>query len=178
MLPAHTDLETLGLPAPLGGADPHQSPHPVHVDRLERVGPQQPHLQVVRQELADVVAAVAVGHLRQIVRAEREELRLGGDLIGHETGSGYLDHRPHAITDLLPGLPGDFAGHAVDPLGQRAKLLHRTDQRDHHFRMHVDAFLHAAGGGLEDGSHLHLVDRGKGDAQTAPAVTQHRVGFV
>ena len=60
------------------------------VERLERVFRQQLLLQVLRDEGADVVAAEAEGHLRQVVRAEAEELGRLGHLVGGQRRALFL----------------------------------------------------------------------------------------
>ncbi len=47
----------------------------------------------------------------------------------------------------------------------------------HDLGMHVDAFLQALRGGLEDGADLHFVDLGIGETETHAAVPQHRIHF-
>src|SRR5256885_8177122 len=73
----------------------------------------------------DIVAGEAPAHLGQVVGAEGEEVRHGGDLAGGHRCPGYLDHG----TDRDPGCAVDAV---ADPLGLRAyhlKLLDRADQR-------------------------------------------------
>lgn len=60
-------------------------PQPTH---LERVVLQYPLLQVDRQELANVVAAVAEGHLGQVVGAKGEELGRGRNGASLKAGQG------------------------------------------------------------------------------------------
>src|SRR5215212_1537469 len=55
------------------------------VDRLERAAVEDLRLDVPVQEAAlDVVAREAERRLREVVRAEREEVRVLGDPVGHE----------------------------------------------------------------------------------------------
>ena len=73
-------------PSPLHG-DPHQVADAFAIERLERVPLEHAVLEVVRQELAlGVVAREAERRLRQVVRAEGEEVRDPGDLVGANAG--------------------------------------------------------------------------------------------
>ena len=73
-------------------ADLDQLADALLVEHREGVGGQQLLLEVVGQELADVVAAVAERHLGQVVGPEREELGVLGDLVGDQRGARHLDH--------------------------------------------------------------------------------------
>ena len=68
---------------------------------------------VIGEEAAGVVAGQAEGHLGEVVRAEGEELRDLGDLVGEQGGAGDLDHRAHHVVDLGPGLGDDGVGDAL-----------------------------------------------------------------
>ena len=67
--------------------------HPVPVEDLERVVGKYTAIYVKRKEPPGIVAAQTESGLRQIIRAERKELCLRGDLVGGERGAGQLDHR-------------------------------------------------------------------------------------
>ena len=89
------------------------------VQHLEGIVLQYLALNVLGDEHADVIATEPVGHLRQVVRAEAEEVGVAGDLIGGEGGARHLDHRAdpvlhlrigvgeHVAADLLGGLPAE-----------------------------------------------------------------------
>src|SRR3970282_1654739 len=67
VLPADTHLQARpGLPPTLD-ADPDPFPDPLLVQARERIGGQEPPVDVERQELPDVVAAVAERHLGEVV---------------------------------------------------------------------------------------------------------------
>ena len=59
----------------------------------------------------DVVAREAEGGLGEVVRAEGEELRVGGDLAGGEAGAWQLDHRADAEVVLAEALLGAHPEH-------------------------------------------------------------------
>ncbi len=76
---------------------------------------------------------------------------------------------------FMPAFVEHFFRDAFDDL-----LLHapvpslEANQRDHHFRNHLDALLGHLHGGFEDGARLHFRDLGMDDAQAAAAEAQHR----
>src|SRR5215510_10297122 len=81
VLAADTHLEIRHRLAPPLDADADQLAHALLVEHRERVDGQELLLQIEGQELADVVAAVTERHLREVVRAEGEELGVPGDLV-------------------------------------------------------------------------------------------------
>src|SRR4029079_9104932 len=90
VLAADAELEIpLRLAAALAGHGDELS-HALLVELLERVGGEDPLLPVLPQGTPRVVAAEAVGHLRQVVSAEGEEVRVRGDPIRHHAGAGNL----------------------------------------------------------------------------------------
>jgi hypothetical protein len=79
VLTADTELQlVLGGAAFFGGDADHLS-HPFDIDRHERVFRQNPRIDILRQELAGVVARQAEHRLGQIVGAETEEIGNLGD---------------------------------------------------------------------------------------------------
>src|SRR4051812_25880941 len=166
VLAADTELEVrLGLTTLLG-TDPHQRAHPVDVDRLERRDPEDPLLQVRREEGGlDVVAGEAPGGLGEVVGAEGEEVGGLGDLPGRDGGPGQLDHRADQVLDVDALALADLVADALGLLADQLELLHRVDQRDHDFDDRVAAGLLPLGGGLDDGAHLHREQAGHHDPQ-------------
>ena len=59
-------------------------------------------LQIVGQEPVDVVAAVAEGHLRQVVGAEAEEIGGLGQFVGRHRGARHFDHRAQRYSTFTP----------------------------------------------------------------------------
>src|ERR1700736_5715130 len=84
MLAATSDLEVRTGLAPACHADLHQLANAVAVDRDERIDLQDALGDIGAEESSRVVAADAVGRLRQVVGAEREEFRSPGDVAGHQ----------------------------------------------------------------------------------------------
>src|SRR6266545_1270596 len=178
VLAADADLE-MGpdLPAPLD-ADLHHLADPLLVEHGERVGRQQLLVEVEREELADVVAAVAKRHLGQVIGPEGEELSELGDPARHQSGARHLDHGAHRVRHLRPHIGHDLLRHGD---GHVTGELHLTDgarERNHDLRLDLDPPPGAGAGGLDDGPHLHVVDLRERDAQAAAAVPQHRVEFL
>ncbi len=175
MLSADPDLQRgHGLPAPLD-ADPYQLPHASLIQHCERVVGQQLLLQVERQELADVVAAVAVGQLSQVVGAEREELGVLRDPVRDQRGPRHLDHGADRVAHVPAGLRHHLAGNPVRHLAGQLHLRHRAGERDHDLGLHREPLSRHLAGRLHDGPHLHVVDLGEGDAEAAAPVPEHRV---
>ena len=172
MLAANAELEVRPRgPAAFGG-EAHQLAHAFDVQRLERVVRQDAAVAIGAQEGAGVIAGNAEGGLRQVVGAEGEELRGGGDLGSPERGARQLDHRAGAVGERPARL---FRHHRRRPVDHRPDAFELGAGRD---QRHHDLGLGPGfGGGLEDRAGLHLVDFGPGDAKPATAVAEHRVGF-
>src|SRR4029077_15510907 len=114
------DLQ-LGLDAAAAlGRDTHQVADAFLVETLERIALEDTVLEVTRQELPlGIVAGEAERRLRQVVRAEGEEVGLGCDLVGAHTCARQLDHRSDRTRDI-----GRFFGpYALGQLAQPAQLL-------------------------------------------------------
>src|SRR3989475_5229679 len=178
VLAANPDLEIRADFAPALDAHPHQLAHALAVNRLERVVRQDALLDVVEQELGlRVVAAIPHRRLREVVRPEREELRVPGDLVGDEGGPRDLDHGAELVGDrnalpLHDALRLRFERLPLDP-----QLLREADQRDHDFRPDIDAFPLEATCRLEDRADLHPGDLEKHDAEATAPKYEHRVGL-
>jgi hypothetical protein len=112
-----------------------------------------------REELARVVAREAERRLRQVVRAEAEELGTFGDLVGRQRGARQLDHRADEVVDLDPGSAKTSAAPRGRPCPGRSARS-RADERDHDLRLDLDAFLLHDARRLEDGARLHGGDLG------------------
>src|SRR4030065_216528 len=102
--PSRTAI-SITLPTPTPAPKPdghfhHLSP-PLLVDAGEGILRQDVLLQVFHQDpRLGVVARDAVGRLSQIVRAEREEFGITGNLIRRQSGARDLDHRAELVVDL------------------------------------------------------------------------------
>ena len=88
VLTADADLEVGPRLATALDAGPHEIPDALRVNRRKRILLEDLLLLVDLQELAAVVARKAERELRQVVRAEREELRVTRDLIGDDAAGG------------------------------------------------------------------------------------------
>ena len=153
-------------------------PTPSSSMRLEGVVREDPLLQVLRQEAAGVVARVAVGHLRQVVGAEGEEVGVRGR-------SCRPSGRPAAPRSWCrSGSPA-----RPPPLRGRGRRPRRSCSRRRTISASVPTSgtmisgrtvvprLAAHAGGADDRLDLHLVDLGRGDAQPAAAQAEHGVGL-
>src|SRR5207302_10314369 len=98
VLAADAELERRLRPPPSLDRQPHQVADATHVQRLERIVLQNTIFQVPRQELAlRVVAGEAERRLGQVVRAEREEVGVRGDLVRTYARARELDHRSDEV---------------------------------------------------------------------------------
>src|SRR3989441_13269142 len=100
VLSADPDLEIRADFAPAPDAHPQQLAHALAIVRLEGIVRQDALLDVVEQELGlRVVAAVPHRRLGEVVRPERQELRVPSDLVGDEGGPRDLDHCAELVGD-------------------------------------------------------------------------------
>ena len=132
---------------------------------------------VVADEALVVVAAHAQTRLRQVVRAEAEELGVLSDLVGRQSSSRNFDHRADRVFDFDALFGEDRRGSFANDGCLVVELGLETGQRDHDFRMDFGAFLLQGTGRFEDRSRLHRRDFRIDDSQSAAAVTEHRVCF-
>ena len=142
----------------------HELADAVDVQVLERVVLVNLRIVVRAEELRCVVTAEAEGHLRQVVRAEAEEVRLLGDLVGRERGARDLDHRADVVLHVHASIFNQRVRRADNDVLDELELLALADQRDHDVRRDHRAGL---GADLErrfdDGVGLHLGDLRIGD---------------
>src|SRR5581483_3665594 len=97
------------------------------VERCERIRAKDPVLQVVRQETTlRIVAREPERGLRQVVRAEREEVGVLRELAGAQGGAWQLDHRAAAVVE--PTLFGDGSHRQ---LAEADELLRKRNERMH-----------------------------------------------
>ena len=148
------------------------------IQRLERIALQDLLLLVDAQELADVVAREAERHLRQVVGAEREELRFGRHLVRGQRAARHFDHRADEVLHLDAVLLDRLRRDAIDDRLLIAQLLHVPDERDHDLGNDRVAFLRELARRRDDRPGLHLGDLGIGDAETHAAMAEHRVELV
>src|SRR5215210_4279994 len=153
VLAADAELDLLTRAAAALDRDPHQIPHPALVERLEGVRLQHAVLEVVREELAlRVVAREAERRLREVVRPEREEVGVLGDLAGADARARKLDHRPAEVLARLFLLGG-----ADRQLAEPLELLGEADERVHDLHeRRVPRPLLDRPRGPHDRTHLHL----------------------
>ena len=171
VLAADAELEVVADAAAALDGDPHQVADAVLVDRLERVALEDAVLEVVRQEAAGVVAREAERGLREVVRAEGEEVGVLGDLVGPDARPRQLDHRPDEVLELA------LLGHRPHgQLAQAAQLLAEPDERVHDLdERRPPGSLRHRERRTRDRPHLHLVDLGVEEPEAARAPAEHRV---
>src|SRR5690606_8395568 len=133
MLPADAQLDVGPSRPALLGRHAYQFPHALDVERNEGVLVDDAFLPVDFQEGRGVIAGYAEGRLRQVIRAEREELRRFSHDMSTNGGARQLDHRAGQILYLRSRFLHDAAGYGVNPRLDVVQLLHEADQRYHDF---------------------------------------------
>ena len=81
----------------------HQETDPLLVQFCERIVFKNLVFIISIKELARIVPGEPIGHLRQIVGAEAEEVRDLCDFIRHCAGTRRFDHRPHFVVEFCAG---------------------------------------------------------------------------
>src|SRR5437870_3898819 len=108
VLSADADLQILTRHAPALHGHAHHFADAVLIDDLEGVFAQDFALEVDGDERPlGVVSRITEDRLRQIIRAEREELGMLGDSVRHEARARQLDHRADLIVNLDAGFLED-----------------------------------------------------------------------
>ena len=125
------------------------------------------HIEVGK--LGRVVTGKSEGRLRQVVSAERKEIRLFGDLIGRHGGTRKLDHRADQVTEFRPAPPHRVDRHFRDELFLSFHFGRQADQRHHDLGNNLDAFFHDFAGCFHDRLHLHPRNLRHRDAESAAA---------
>jgi hypothetical protein len=154
-----------------------QLPDARDIERLEGIVGEDAAFDVQREETSRIVAAQSQRGLREVVGPEGEELGRLGDLASRQRRARQLDHRPDLVVDLLAHGAHDLRVTLLEDATLVIELLHGGDERDHDLDVYVDAAPLGAHRRLEDRAPLHLGDLGEGDAQSAAAMSEHRVGL-
>ena len=178
MFAADAELEARPGPAPAFDAHRDERADADGVDRGERVAVEDLLVGIDLEKLADIVSREAEGELGQVVGAEGEELRLGGNLVGGDRAARDLDHGADQVRDLDALFFHDLGGDAVDDRLLVLELLDEPDQRDHDLGNDLRSFLVQAARGLDDRARLHLGDFRVGDPEADTAMAEHRVELV
>mmetsp|Transcript_50549 Transcript_50549/g.99452 ORF Transcript_50549/g.99452 Transcript_50549/m.99452 type:complete len:701 (-) Transcript_50549:954-3056(-) len=134
-------------------------------------------LSVDGKERVGVVSGHSESALCEIVGAEREVLSTLGQLLCLEGASGHFNHCADLVRHLGSHLLEDSLGCLLDQSLLVVQFLLVTDQWNHHLREHLNALLLGLHCCLEDGLDLHFCEVGVADTETAPSVSQHRVGL-
>src|SRR6266567_4185888 len=126
----------------------------VHRVRVAAVLAAHAQLDVPAKERAlHVVPGEAPGHLRQVVRAEGEELRGRGDRARVHRGARHLDHGADQGVHVGAGLFLDLLEDLLGTLTHDLHLLHGGGERDHDLRAGVLTRLLELGGRVRDRAH-------------------------
>ena len=151
--------------------------HTFLVELLEGVYAQDLLIEVDGQEAGDVVAAIAEGHLREVIRPEAEVLGVASDLVCRERCTRDLDHRTDAEVEFNSLFREELTSRVSDDLLLLIEFVDDPDQRDHDLGLWVIAFLLELNSGREDGTRLHHRDLRVGVAETTATMPEHGVVF-
>ena len=121
MLTTDAELELRLAGTALANRDVDELADAIEVDGLEGISFEDPLRDVLGKEDTCIITAVAEGHLREVVRAEGEEVGMFGDFIGGDRGAWDLDHGADGDVELAgvllrrphfgDGRLGEFAKH-------------------------------------------------------------------
>ena len=183
MLAAHAQLESGLGTAATQHRILHQLAHTALIDGLERVALEQPLLQVLVHHAAfHVVTAEAERHLGEVVGAVGEEIGLLGNLIGAYCGTRCFHHGADGDVEGLGGglvhLGLGFGHCLLHPTASQSQLLAGHGERDHDLHHGFAALGHSLGGGLHEGTDLHLVQPRLHHTKADTAGAEHGVEFV
>src|SRR5262249_23393786 len=130
------------------------------------------------EERARVIAAHAKRGLREVVRAEAEELGGLRDFIRCEWPARDFNHRADEIVQFCILFLHHFLCDPVNNFDLKIELFLKANQRNHDLRIYFNScFLHFSRC-FEDRARLHLGDFGVDDAKTAAAEAEHWVKFM
>ena len=187
MFAADADVEFLRRRASARRAHAHEPPDALLVDRLERIVSEYALRGVPRQDRRGVVAREAERHLREIVRAEGEEIRAGrGEFPRDERRAGCLDHQPNLVLDRrLAGRVRNLLGDGPNDISLVDEFFDGRDEGNHDAdarrRLRGDSRLVARRlatrdrRSLEDGTNLHPGHVRSRDAEAASPRAEHGV---
>ena len=132
------------------------------------------------EELARIVAREAKGHLRQVVRAKAEELRLFRNLSSDKRRARNFDHRADFIVELNFGSLNFFVRDMDDNILNELELLRVSCERNHDFRTDIPTLVATLNGNrrADDGLGLHNRNFRIRNAEATAAVTHHRIEFM
>ncbi len=179
VLAADAELE-VGLDrASALGPERHELADALLIDRLERVLLEHAVLEVDREEpVLGVVAREADGRLREVVRAEAEEVGRLGELGGAQRRARQLDHRADQVVERLAGRLELLRHGLLDERAHPPQLLPVGDERDHDLDLRLLGVPARRERAAHDRAHLHHVDLGVHEREAAPARAEHRVRLV
>src|SRR5919106_5490740 len=110
--------------------DPHQVADPASVERLERVCLEDAVLEIAGEEHPlRVVARETERRLREVVRAEAEEVGFRGELVGPNARPRQLDHRADEVLELAVGLLELGRGRVERQVAQPPELFGEAHER-------------------------------------------------
>src|SRR5690606_29885955 len=97
---ADAHLQLRAPPAAFPRAHLYELPDTLAIEHLEGILLEDAELDIARQERRRVIARDAERRLGEVVRAEREELRMLRNLRRKQCSARQLDHRSDHVRDL------------------------------------------------------------------------------
>ena len=150
----------------------------VLIQRRERILLQDALVDICREDLVHVIARKAESGLRQIVGAEREELRFLRNLVRHQRRARQLDHRTNQVVDFRSLFFEYVVGHPPHNRCLVRHFFHRGNQGNHDLGEHLHALLCDIDGGFKNSACLHLRDLRIRDAEPTSAMSEHGIELV
>src|SRR5258708_22602025 len=155
MLAAYADLQTRPRFATAFDGDLDEFAHTFAVEHGERILLEHAALQIDRKKFANVIAREAESGLGEIVGAEREKLRLAGNLVGDDASAGQLDHGTNEILNALAFPLKYFAGHTPYDRFLVGVFLDQANQRNHDLRNYSNTGFLRMYCSFKNGPRLH-----------------------
>ena len=145
---------------------------------MERIILQHTVCDILTEEFLSVIATHPERCLRQIIRAVGEELRLPGDFVCSNSGARQLNHRADEKFNVNTRFFKDSLRRINDYLALQGEFVDMPDERNHNLRQYLNPALRDIYRGFKDGARLHHGYLRIHNAESATAMSQHRVKFV
>src|SRR5690554_1687308 len=155
----------------------NQLSHPVLINHGKRILFKDSLVDIHRQEFSHVVAAVAEGHLREVIGSKREEIGLLRDLVRRERCTRDFDHCTDLVFHRIFLFVEYFLDSLFDDILLGFKLVDNPRERHHNLGNRLNTFFLQFQGSFHDGTRLHLGNLGIEVAKTASTKAKHRVGL-
>ena len=171
MLATNTQLEVGANSAAFIGRHLHNRPDPGHIKTGKWVFFHNTLTDIGGQKTRRIIAADTQRGLRQIIRAEREEHGFFSQRISHHGSARHFNHRAKLISRIGNAI---FSGQRRHQRLQNPQFGGIDNQGKHNLDRRFALIGFHRG---KNRAQLHGVNFRRGDAQTATAMTQHRIAL-